>query len=160
MIAMIPRIIFLVIMLMSCVILIRLFVVNEFDTREIQADLLVNGLLYSPGGISWYDAETGRTFPEIIDLKQFSERDFDHALFFPGNNFIAAKITVVDIGLALHGEGYFNRVWYENWEPLVTINIPGLGGITKIEKRYPIILRSANGDLRNGYVLFTIFQPK
>lgn len=160
MIAMIPRILFLVVVLMSCVILIRFFIINEFDTRELQTDLLVNGLLYSPGGAGWYDAETGRTFPEVIDLQQFSDRDFDHALFFPGNNFITARIEVFSQDFIVLGTGYYNRQWYQNWEPLVTLNIPGLGGIVKIERQYPIILRQPTGEFSNGFVRFTVLQPK
>lgn len=160
MIVMIPRIIFLVIVLVSCVILIRLFVINEFETKELQADILVNGLLYSAGGVSWYDAETGRAFPEVIDVQQFSGRDFDHALFFSGNNFMTAKIELFNRDFTTIGAGFYNRQWYENWEPLLTLNIPGIGKIVKIERQYPIIVRQPNGELRNGFVRFTVLQPK
>ena len=53
--SMIPRILFLVLMLTACVILIRMFAASKLDTYDIQAEVLINGFIYSTGGIGYYD---------------------------------------------------------------------------------------------------------
>jgi hypothetical protein len=169
---MIPRIIFLVIMLIVCVILIRLFLNNKFDITDTQAEVLVSAFQYGSGGVGYYDPMTARIYPEIIDLDQFNSTELDAAFYFPENHMITAKVVAFtgsniwenvrdrQAGLS---DGvsvvYFNRPWYINWEPLMELNLPGIGGVSKYDKELPVIIRE-NGNLRLGRVHFVVIQPK
>ncbi len=83
--SLIPRIMFLVIMLIACVILIRMFITNKFHTQDVQAEVLVAGFMYGAGGVNYYDPVTGRIYPQVIDINQFDGAELDSAFFFNGD---------------------------------------------------------------------------
>lgn len=161
--AMIPRIIFLVIMLTCCVVLIRLFLNNKFETKDVQAEVYVSGFIYSAGGVSYYDPLTGRHYPEIIDLEQLSASELDHAFYFPDNRLMAARITILknlerqDPPLKTV---FYNKEWYDNWEPLLRLQLPGIGGVTEYKRTLPVIYRNGTEELKAGYVEYQIVQPR
>ncbi|HII71607.1 TPA: hypothetical protein HA265_02520, partial [Candidatus Woesearchaeota archaeon] len=95
-IAFIPRIIFLVIALLACVILIKLMLNAKFWTKPLQTEILLNGLLYGPGGVTEYDPVTGRIYPEIVDVTQMNSANLDLGLNFPENKLMAARIVVTE----------------------------------------------------------------
>ena len=162
-ISMIPRVIFLVIMLTACVVLIRLFVSDQFNTRDVQAEVYIGGFIYGVGGVSYYDPLTGRHYPEIIDVDQLSGSELDNAFYFPGNNMVAARITLLR-DLSREGDPvkvvYYNKEWYDNWAPLLRLRLPGIGGVTEYKRTLPVIYRSADGVLNAGYVEYQIVQPR
>jgi hypothetical protein len=154
---------FLVIMLMACVVLIRLFVQQKFDTKDIQAEILVNGLIYSSGGAGYYDSLTGRNYPQIIDLEQLNSTELEQSFYFPNNNLITAKIYVSrdreDETGALK-TAYYNKRWYDNWKPLLRANIPGIGGVTEYKKTLPVIYIDSSREEKTGYVTYEVVQPR
>jgi hypothetical protein len=160
--AMIPRIIFLVIMLTACVVLIRLFVTNKFNTQDIQAEFLVNGFIYSAAGVNYYDPLTGRSYPTVIDLNQLDQQELDDSFHFPDNRLITAKISVSnepgekDVLKTI----YYNKRWYDNWYPLLKLSLPGIGGVTDYKRTLPVIYRDEQGELVAGYVNYQVVQPK
>jgi len=162
---MIPRIIFLVIMMIVCVILIRMFLNNKFDVTDIQSEVLIDGMLYGAGGVGYLDPVTGRTYPEVIDPDQLNSYELDNTLYYPANNIISARI-VVGKGTLLVGEPslfravYYNKEWYDNWEPLLRWNIAGIGGVKDYTREFPIILRRPDGSLTSGEVHFQVIQPR
>jgi hypothetical protein len=160
-VSMIPRIIFLVLMLMACVILINMFVNNKFNTRDISAEILINGFLYSSGGINQYDPVTGRTSPAVVDISQFNGSELDMAFYYPENNVISAKISLSNDsspGAEAIRTVYYNKEWYDNWLPLLKLG--GIGGLKENMKTLPVIYREEDGSLKSGFVHFQIVQPR
>jgi len=157
-IAMLPRIIFLVVMLVVCVVLIRMFISDRMQTRDIQAEILIDGLIYGPGGLSYYDPVNGRSYPGIIDIDQAQKANLDLALYFPKNMFIAAKIYVSKEKEDEENSWkfYYNREWYENWEPLVKLYV---GGVVSYKRTLPVIYMK-DSELKSGYVTYEVVQPK
>jgi hypothetical protein len=162
-IAMIPRIIFLAVMLIACVVLIRLFLNSKFDTKDITAEVLINGMVYGSGGVSYYDPLTGRNHPMIVDISQFDEKELNSSFYYPDNNLIAAKMTLSTESDPLKNglkTVYYNREWYDNWYPLLRLSIGGIGGVRKYEKTLPIIYRDSSGELHSGYMHYQVVQPR
>jgi hypothetical protein len=177
---MIPRILFLVIMLIVCVILIRMFLNDKFNINDVQAEILIDGLIYGTGGVSYYDPVTGRLYPEIIDISQLDGAKLDQGLFYPENHMMTARILVekpiteyTDMSLMdryFRGEDpkfltlkdvYYNKVWYDNWEPLLVFkNLGGIGGVIDKNMRLPVLVREPDGTLMTAYVNFQVVQPK
>ncbi len=159
--SLLPRVIFLVIMLVVCVMLIRMFIVSRMETKGIQAEILMDGLIYGPGGISYQDPVSGRIYPGIIDVDSAGKANLDKALYFPSNNIIAAKISVSkereDEDNAW--KFYYNREWYENWGPLLKLYLPGAGGVVSYKRTLPVIYRH-DSEIKSGYVTFEVVQPK
>jgi len=165
MVSLIPRIIFLVIMLIACVVLIRLFITDKFNTNDIEAEILVSGMLYSAGGVGYYDPLTGRAYPEIIDIEQFDAAELEHSFFFEDNRLIAAKVFVTDDRDAEDDEAvkaiYYNKEWYDNWNPLLRLRIPGIGGVHEYKRTMPVIYRAeGSGRLNSGFIHFQVVQPR
>jgi hypothetical protein len=157
---MIPRLIFLIAVLIVCVILISMFLNSMFNINDVQAEILVNGLLYGTGGISYYDPITGRIYPTTVDLAQLDGAELDAGMYYPGNRMVAARITLnpvaLDIGLKTV---YFNQQAYDDWEPLISRNLPGIGGLSEYKRYLPILLRN-DSDMKLGRVEFQVYQPK
>ncbi|MBN1544065.1 hypothetical protein JW898_01230 [Candidatus Woesearchaeota archaeon] len=162
---MIPRIMFLVIMMIVCVILLRMFLNNKFNVTDTQSEVLIDGLLYGAGGIGYFDPVTGRNYPEIIDVQNLDSFELDNSLFYPANNLISARISVGK-GMFLMGDAslfravYYNKQWYDNWEPLLNWNIAGIGGVAEYNRKFPVILRRPDGSLTSGEVHFQVVQPR
>ncbi|MFC1723421.1 hypothetical protein ACFL0V_04750 [Nanoarchaeota archaeon] len=176
--AMIPRIIFLVIALLACVIIIRLMLNVHFNTADIQAELLIQGLLYGPGGITYYDPLTGRIYPEIIDIHQLNDSKLNMGFNYPENTLIGARIFVAYEKLSnvrsklgklsempaytqnqILAEAYYNKETYENLRPLAENRIRGLGRVHKDTTEMPTLFRGKDGLLYSAFVYITILQP-
>lgn len=155
------RLLFTIGVVFSVVILTNLMINTRLDVNDIQAEVLVNGLIYSPGGIGYLDPISGRVYPEIVDLEQVNSEQLDREFYYPNNNLITAKIDFYKQGIQTPQKTvYFNEEWYQNWEPLLIYqNVPGLGGVTEYNKELPIILQ-IDGERRLGYVNFQIIQPR
>ncbi len=174
-----PRIIFLVVALLAVVIVIRLMINSKFEVRGIQSEILVQGLLYGPGGITYYDPLTGRIYPEIVDPSQFNESKYDMGFHFSPNSLITARILLVkekETLKKLHfgksknmisnvdpsdvvGVTYFNKEWWDNWKPLAESKIRGLGRVDIDNTELPILYRDADGGLHSGWLYITVLQP-
>lgn len=82
-----------------------LFVVNGFKlnivylTRGIDESLLINRGIYSSNCFAYYDVETFRTYPSVIDIKKFNYENFEkclnsnriHSLALIDENYIEIK---------------------------------------------------------------------
>ena len=158
---MIVRMLFLVIVLVVCVLLISLFLNQKFKTAEIHGEILIDGLIYGTGGLSYTDPVTGRVYPEIIDMAQLSGSELDAGLFFPGNRMIAARITIEnEKGVPLETV-YFNKEFYINWAPMAALEgVPGIGNIVSYERKLPVILKDIDGSFKSAFVDFEVLQPK
>jgi hypothetical protein len=158
----IVRIITLVFVLIACVILVRMFLLNKIDVKDVQAEIMVGGLLYSQGGVGYYDSLTGRNYPEIIDLSQLDSAEIDRALYYPDNKLITARISVLDADKNDVFVYYYNKKWWDNWEPLLKLSLPGIGGVTKYERTLPVIYQDSKNGIRPkmGYVKYEVVQPR
>ena len=63
-----------------------LFIINGFSTnivytsRGAESAVLINRALYSPNCFAYYDIDTLRTYPGVIDLNKFNQENFDKCL--------------------------------------------------------------------------------
>jgi len=160
MMSMIPRLIFLIAVLVVCILLISMFLNNMFNINDVQAEILVNGLLYGTGGINYYDPITGRIYPTTVDITQLDNAELDAGMYYPDNTLITAIITIEGANRITNlAELYYNKQAYDNWEPLIDSNLPGIGGVAKYERSLPILLRNGS-EVKLGQVEFKVYQPK
>ncbi|MBT7903497.1 hypothetical protein HN587_06560 [Candidatus Woesearchaeota archaeon] len=167
--AMIPRIIFLILAMIAIVILVRLFVVGQLDIDPVIADVFEHSLLYSPGGISFHDPLTGRIYPGVIDGTQFgiNKLDLNKSLSLGNNRLIAARINLETF--ALEGKpivvGYpilfYNEDWYYNWKPLADLNsnLKGLGKADYHVRTLPVVVRTVLGPYQ-GKLTIRMIIPR
>jgi hypothetical protein len=160
MMSMIPRLIFLIAVLVVCILLISMFLNNMFNINDVQAEILVNGLLYGTGGINYYDPITGRIYPTMVDLGQLDNAELDAGMYYPDNTLITAIINIEAANRIENlAELYYNKQAYDNWEPLIDRNLPGIGGVAKYERSLPILVKNGS-EVKLGQVEFKVYQPK
>jgi len=150
----IPRIIFLVAVLFAVVLLVKVFLITNIDVKQVEANVLVNRILYSKGGLAYYDENIKRLYPGTVDLRKFMEFGssnpnlLDNVAISYGfdNPVIAAKITLKNFpsyemqnwnNLAL----FYNKGRFDKWAPRALPTVKGgAGSITAFEwKKYVIV---------------------
>jgi hypothetical protein len=144
----IPRILFLIAILFAFVILVKMLIITEVDSRQVESNILINRILFSKDGIAYYDVSLGRSYPGIIDLKKFEEisksnpniLDTEIISYGSDNPIITAEITLKaenkeDIVV------YYNKDRFDKWEPRVLPAIEGGAGSFKAfkEQRYVLV---------------------
>ncbi len=106
----IPKIIFLVVVVLSIVFIVKSFVVTDIDIRSAEAYVLINRIIYSPYGIAYYDKSIDRVYPGIIDLANFNTQRLEKAIV-PVEH-IAAKLSLVNQGKRIfYNEGTYNNLY-------------------------------------------------
>lgn len=91
-------------LLLGASIIVIIFIINgstyyASDSFSTEASLFASELVYSPGGLSYYDTELGRYRPGIIDvskLDQFEDILSDTFTIGGNNQKLGARITIYD----------------------------------------------------------------
>ncbi len=153
----IPRLLFLIIVLFSVVFLIRQFVVNNLNIQDVQAEVFVNKVLYSPNGILFYDNSLQRTVSGIIDPSKLNPEILDLLMDYKTQNFIAANITLFDTNNNIVSSAAYNKESYLNWNPIAQSLLKGSGGVKRTSKT--ILVNYIDTKLHQGYLKFEVLIP-
>jgi len=87
------------------VIIVNSYVDIEFDIGELERELFIQNLINSPEGISYVDVVSGRVYPGIINIEEFSntkviEAKLDNAFNYGDRTpVIAVSMTLMDANL-------------------------------------------------------------
>jgi hypothetical protein len=155
---MILNLLLLIIVAVLLVFLIGLFTVNELNVQRMEAEVLKDRILYSKNCISYYDSEIDRSYPGIIDLAKFKEESLENCLYFKEKqNNVAARISLTDAKDYEYKSVYYNKDWFENWQPLVAI--PGPGGTKAFAYTLNVVVRDENENFKEYYLNFEILVP-
>lgn len=158
---MIPRFIFLTIVILAVVLLIRSFVISRIDVKDIESDLFVERAMFSPSGFNHYDSGINRVYPGVIDLHKFNELSLSRSIVYASSQVLAANISLYkDAGgsLKLIKHFYYNENWYQNWYPRTVRQLPGPGGVQLKEYMIPAVIKD-NEDYIKGFVEFKVIIP-
>jgi len=159
----IPKLIFLTAVLFAVVILVKFALVSVIDVREVESNVLITRLLYSKDGISYFDKETSRVYPGIIELDKFydlsnlnpNSLDTVSANYGISNPIIAARITLKFQGKA--ALAYYNKDRFDKWEPRVVPGVTGGEGSFVAFEQEKYILVKQSGKLTPGILnIYTI----
>jgi hypothetical protein len=155
----IPRIIFLAIVGFSIVFLVRSYVVDHLNVQEVQAEVFMHRIMYSPQGIIYFDPELSTAVPGIVDISKVKSNRLDALMNYSDKSFIAGKIEVID---AITGKtvatATYNNQTYFRWLPVAQVKLPGPGGIKQIV-RSTYVLYQANNALTQGILKIEVLLP-
>ncbi len=161
-----PRIVFLVIAFLIVGLYISFFKVSHVRTFEIEQELLLNRLYFSPDLITYTDLDTGRTYPGVIDLDKVRTSVLENSLKYTQDNYIAAKITIQDASfdeitykdpLPRKAIAYLNEAGYIRWEDQAILGWKGRGAYRFFQRRIPIEYVD-NGVKKPGFMLVNIIK--
>ncbi len=137
---------FLIVVLLSIVFLVRGYITVVIDTKDIEADLFYNEVLFTKGGISYYDTIIDRVYPGIIDINKFNDDVFSKSISYGSTNyFISANLSLISPDGKEIGSFIYNEEWYKKWKPLTKRYLPGPGSATKIQKQSYVLVRQKEG---------------
>lgn len=152
----IPKIILLVAVILVILGLVHMYVVTKIDTKDAEAAVLINRILFSPNGISYHDEELDRAYPGIIDLKRFNDYVINKSIALPENRIIAAKLTLSYINGTEIRTAFFDEDLYTKWSPMTRVRGPG--GKTKIVKVISVLVKDGN-VLKKATLKFEVIVP-
>ncbi len=116
----IPRIIYLIIVIMATSGLILAFIVTNVNVGDIESHVLMHRLQFSQEGITAYDSYTGRVYPGLVDTGRLNANNLQSALGAGGNE-LAMRFVMSDFSDKELARAYLNRETYENWQPIAIV---------------------------------------
>ena len=151
-ILMIVFVIFAVIFLISGALL------KNIDSRDSQSRVYALVPLYSTSGISYYDEDLQRLIVGTIDMKKFNDQKMENSMSSVNNEKIAAKFTLYNANdMKEIKSAYYNKVWYERWEPIS--GFTGNGGVQSVITERYVILKNSEDSLNNAILKIEVLTP-
>jgi hypothetical protein len=135
-----------------CILLVSSAVKTELNTRELQGDLLLNRILYSPDSV-WY-TEGGAVRPGVIDLQKFTQEQMNNNFIYR-DGYGGANITLSygnekkSIFIEKNTFDLYKKQYNEGWKN---------GGVLDT-RTYPVVVRTASGEV-NGMLVIEIAMPE
>jgi hypothetical protein len=148
----IPRIIFMVIVVLSIILLIASYFRLELVISKAESELFVQRLLYSPHGISFYDPYSNRVYPGIIDLDNLEL--INQSIFYGEQKHIGAKLIVKDLGNNILAENIYNNIVYRR------IAQEGRGGVDVLRKSLFVLVKNESGQIPGTLAMEVVLIPK
>jgi hypothetical protein len=85
---------------------------SSHDTRK---EIVLNRIFYSPHSISYFDTDSQRVYPNIIDLQKFRDFTLDKAFDTRESRVITGKLELLEIGSDELYEAYINKENFDRW---------------------------------------------
>lgn len=89
------------------------------DIKQTKNFIIIKRALSSPTSFIYSDPNTGRFYPDIIDLKKFDDEELLNNSINVEKNLIAVKFELKDLDTDKSYYNYLNRKWYDRLAPLV-----------------------------------------
>jgi hypothetical protein len=151
-----PRVIILAALIFIVYALISSGIKNEIKTFDAESELIINRMIYSRSGISYYDENIDRVYPGIIDVKKLSNLN---AVFnLPADDVhLSARVTLTQTGKLEPIIHYLNGEWFQRWYPLTSLM--GLGGKQYKREQLPVTVFEQGKELVPGILQIEIIIP-
>jgi hypothetical protein len=133
-----PDIILTIIVMTSIFLMVNLFLNQKLEVQNLQKEVFVGRVLYSPDSIMRTDNLTGKVYPGMIELEKFSNKTLEDSIKYSYERQLASKMTLYDVEGGIVKTVYYNSEWYNRFKPLADSNLGGVGGIKKYSKKIPI----------------------
>ncbi len=159
----IPRILFLVVLMFAIMLLIRSFVNTTIDSSELQANIFANRILYSPNAVSYFDPDTQRVYPGIVDADKINaainDKSLEKSIYYGKKNLeIGAKFSVNDMK-ENKIDFFYNEDFFKEQEKIAGSGFTeGPGGARLYVKNYNVIVQKGS-VLTNGVLTMKIVIP-
>lgn len=160
----IPRLMFLVVVMFTVMYLIRTYVTTTIDISELQANVFVNRVLYSPTSISYFDSDIGRLYPGIIEFDKFesqiTEKSLEKSIYYGEDNKEAgAKFILKDLNENKELTAFYNEDFFKEQKKLVDAGYTkGPGGARGYDKKYDVLIFK-NKALYRGLLTIEVAIP-
>ncbi len=144
------RIFVLTLIIISLVLITKLYINVSIDTQQAEMELFQYQLLSAKQGISHYEPSINRVYPMVIDYtalknKNQLEMQLQNSFHFQDKPLVAAQIDVSIDQNALDYESfesvYYYHDYFDQLSVLARSKIKGAGGAKMLEKEIPVFVR-------------------
>ncbi len=132
----------------SIVFIVRSHFKVKIDILDAELNLLAHTMLYAPGGVSYQDPITSRVYPGIIYLEEF-ENTFtmssrlNQAFYYEKQPVFAAALILDIPQQNKKVEGvYYQKEWYDKWNPLAASRLIGSGSVIKKKFTFNVLVKA------------------
>ncbi len=153
-----PDILLTVIVMVSVFVLVSLLINRNVEVQDIQDDIFVYRLLYSPSSITFEDNNTGRVYPGVIDAKKVTDDALDKTMAYSYERHITARLDLLSFDEQHVATAYYNKIWYNRLEPLARAQLLGLGGAKLYYHVFPVVYKE-NGVSKPGLLKIRVIMP-
>jgi hypothetical protein len=150
MVEQVPYIILTLIVLAAIYALLAFVSNPKIDTADVQAQVFMYRVLYSPGSISFESQDFNSPNPVVIDDSKFNSQTLDALMKYGYDRQVSARLTIylVDEGRRASQirVAYYNEDWFKRLEQLASAPIQGSGSAKIFTKSLPVVLRQEGVD--------------
>jgi len=160
----IPRLVFLVIVMFAIMVMIRSYITTTIDISELQANVFISRILYSPTTISYFDPDIKRAYPGIIEFDKFksqiTEKFLEKSIYYGEKNTeVGAKFILKDLSENSELIAFYNEDFFKEQKKLVDSGLTqGPGGARGYNKKYDILIFK-NNALHKGILTIEVVIP-
>lgn len=108
------KIMFLVAVTVYITFVLFYFFTVRINTETLRTQILLHRFIYSTDGISYFDPEIRRLYPEIVDLNKFKSDTLSRAI---NSKYAAAKLTLRELSSNQVYKIYYNEPEFRAWLP-------------------------------------------
>jgi hypothetical protein len=163
---MVFRIIFLAALVFLLSLQLGLFTKAEIPTANMEAQLIMERILYGPGGIALRGEKTGRVLPGTVDISKLDEASLMDAYQegFDKENLWGGRVTLYDSRESMASskplrDALLNKGLATNLLPLAKAGVRGSGGGLYYGATYPVQYRLQPGaELQAGWLTIELVK--
>lgn len=150
------RLIFLGMAIMFCLLLILMYVNVSYDPKPAEREILIQRILFSPNGISYYNPLTGMIESGTVDLRKFENNVLDKAIHYD-RNYMGARMELEDLDEGKNYAGYYNQDFFQ--EKIVLKGLEGRGGIDILERNFYVLIKDGE-EIHKGNLKFEVVMTR
>ena len=158
-----PRLIFLVLVIVLTSFLIHYFIADNVDTFDVETGLFSGSILFSES-ISYVHPDTGRLEAGTIDLNKFLSADIskkiDSELGYGSGKRLGAKISLENLETGeKYADVFHKKEFYEEKTVIAEAGYArGAGGARASVKDYYVLIKDAD-SLEKGLLTISMVMP-
>jgi hypothetical protein len=140
--------------MLTVLVIVSWVLIMNINVQDVESKVFINRVIYSEN-INYVD-ENGRLHPGVIDMNKFYQGNLEKEFIYPDERALAAKITLYEAGETSGKTIYYNKEWYNNWEPLRGLG--GKGGISFVQRNVSVMIKYGE-ELKSGILGFKVIIP-
>lgn len=159
----IPRLIFLVVVIFSIYLLIKLFITNKIDTFDVETSLFANSILFSKS-LNFFDGDTNRINIGTIDLQKFESENtwqkLESEIGYSNDKKIAARISLKNLDNGMnYNDVFYRKDFYEQKKVIADAGFTkGPGGAKSSTKNFYVLIKDKD-SISKGLSTIDVVMP-
>ncbi len=97
-------------------IVIYMLVNEDIPLENLRSEIFIERILSSPDCLAYFDEDTQRTYPNIVNLSRFSASVLDECIDYGHRDFMTARLNLVNLESLEEQAIYYNEDKFKDWD--------------------------------------------